>query len=91
MEQANYRPNNPIDKNTWKIIAAEKISNYSVSCKSNEGVEEFWKVIEKSVKDLLKKVLIKDNPFTNSNNTKTPSMVPSPSLRKSEGSKLKTS
>lgn len=28
IENINVRPINPIDRNTWKVIAAEKIGNY---------------------------------------------------------------
>jgi GTPase SAR1 family protein len=39
IEEMNKIHNCPIDQQTWKTLAAEKIYNYPVSCKTNEGIE----------------------------------------------------
>lgn len=38
LDQMEIKLINPIDPHTWKIVAAEKIANYHVSCKTYEGI-----------------------------------------------------
>ena len=37
--RSNIKPMNSLDEATWKAVAAEKIKNYQISCKTYEGIE----------------------------------------------------
>jgi GTPase SAR1 family protein len=54
---------NPLDRETWNIIASEKISYYEISCKTYEGIEAFWNIMEENVRIIVKRIVIPENPF----------------------------
>ena len=65
LEQMNNstKPINALDDLTWKVVAQEKLTNSQLSCKTYEGLELFWELLENNVRNILKKVKVSENPF----------------------------
>ena len=49
LDEMNTKSINSLDEHSWKEIASERIKNYEVSCKLNEGIEHFWEIMEENV------------------------------------------
>jgi hypothetical protein len=64
LDEINNKNINSLDGLSWKAIANEKIKNYQISCKSYEGIEEFWQIMDTNVRTILKRIMIHESPFT---------------------------
>ena len=92
LEQLNTKPINPLDSITWKLLAQEKISNTQLSCKTYEGIELFWELLENNVRTILKRVNLGQNPFQPSHHQSDilPQIKPRSSIQTGSPSKVKT-
>ena len=65
LEQMNNstKPMNTLDDLAWKTVAQEKLSNSQLSCKTYEGIELFWELLENNVRTILKRVNVSESPF----------------------------
>ena len=63
LDQMNSKPLNALDQLTWKIIAQQKLTNTQLSCKTYEGIELFWEILENNVRNILKRVNLGPSPF----------------------------
>ena len=44
---------NPLDEHTWTTITREGLGHYQVSCKTNDGIDDFWHIMEQNVTKLI--------------------------------------